>query len=935
MRLRSIVLSIILQVVITATPAAQEPPPTVATDTIPIDTLVADSIALDSIAADTVDALPPDPAADSIMAILREVEGYTRTEYDATRAVYQAETGILRLQGAAVVEREDQRLTADTIVYNRETELVSAWGEPSVSGQAQDLTAEILYYDLVRKTATALAARTELTQGGNWHVRGETLQVETGGETRRVYASHATFTSCDLEVPHYHFASDEILVITDNILVARPARLYFGEVPVMWLPFIVQNLQQGRRSGLLVPRFGINDIVQNSGGQTRQISNVGWYWAINDYLGAQLAGGWRSGAYTQLTGDIDFRWRRQFLNGTLSFARYWRESGAKELTLNASTRWDPTERTNLRLQGGYASSEQFVRESTIDPREVTQDLRSTLGVDHRFDWGKVGASAERRQSIATGDVSMTLPRLSITPKSITLFRAPNPANASWYNNATLNFSGSGSRSIEDRAVNEVFPDSGSALPVRLIPDESKTNVSLSQSLTFGNLSFNSSGSLNETILSEVVGTDSTTDRLDMGEGSWNAGVSYRQELIGSTRISPNLRFFQALQQDTLTGGDYIAGPMRYSFGAGLNTDLYGFFPGFGRFSTIRHHLSPSIDYGYTPAVGQTELQERVFGSAGGRARNVISLRLRQTFEAKVRAADEQVDVDSAVVADSLATDSAAVAGSGAAPVQAEKVTILSISTSALEYDFLQASETGSGFTTDRITNRIESEYFKGLNIDIVHDLFEESDEDATGEKGRFAPRLERLTTSFDLGPESAIFRWLRFGPDDEDPAGQGIIPGTPDMESDSIDAALPQRDRGRPADFTRAAGSGVWSLGVHYTLQRPRPIERADGSLLDRGSQVLSGTLFLPLTPNWAVNWRTDYSITDSEFGSHRLNFKRNLHRWQANFDFTLTPNGNTSFSFYVELIDNPDLKFDYQERNLGIDDSGGSSQRRRLPDSD
>lgn len=886
------------------------PPP----DTIPGDTLVADSMA-----ADSANALPPDPAADSMMAVLRGLEGYSVTVYDAKDAVYQAEAGILRLKGSAQVGRDGERLTADTIVYNRNTDLVTAWGDPSVSGQAQELSGSVLYYDLARKRATALDARTQLTQGANWLVRGD-VTVETGGETQRVYASHAMFTSCELEVPHYHFESDKILAIKDKILVARPARLYFGKVPVMWLPFIVQNLEKGRRSGLLVPRFGINDIVQNSSGQTRQISNVGWYWAISDYLGAQIAGGWRSGAYKQLTGDLDFRWRRQFLNGGLTFARYWRDNGAKELTLNASTMWEPTERTNVRMQGGYASSEQFLRESTVDPREVTQDLRSTLGVDHRFDWGKVGFSAERRQSVATGDVSMTLPKLSITPNSITLFRPDNPADASWYNNATLTLSGNGSRSVEKHAVNEIFPDSGSTLPVRLIPDESKLNLSANQSLSLGNLSFSSSGNLNETVLSEVVGTDSTTNPLDSGRASWNAGVSYRQELIGSTSISPNIRFSQSLQQDSLTGGEYLAGPMRMSFGARLDTDLYGFFPGFGKFSAIRHHIAPGISYGYTPAVSQSELQEQVFGNAGGRARNVISLTLRQTFEAKVRPAEEE-ETTEGLATDSAVADSAA-AGTAAAPVQAEKVTLLSIATTALEYDFLKAEETGSGFTTDRITNRIQSEYFKGLNVTVVHDLFEESDEDATGELGRFAPRLEQLTTSFDLGPQSAIFRWLDFGPDDENPATQGMIPGVPEpVDSVSTDQPL-RSDRGRPPDFTRAAGSGVWSLGVHYTLQRPRPVERSDGSILDRGSQVLSGTLFLPLTENWAVNWRTDYSVTDSKFGSHRLNFKRNLHRWQANFDFTLTPTGNTSFSFYVELIDNPDLKFDYQERNLGIDDA-------------
>jgi hypothetical protein len=50
------------------------------------------------------------------------------------------------------------------------------------------------------------------------------------------------------------------------------------------------------------------------------------------------------------------------------------------------------------------------------------------------------------------------------------------------------------------------------------------------------------------------------------------------------------------------------------------------------------------------------------------------------------------------------------------------------------------------------------------------------------------------------------------------------------------------------------------------------------------------------------------------------LNFKRDLYRWQANFDFVRAPNGNTSFSFSVHLQDLPDLKADYSRQNLGAD---------------
>ena len=68
---------------------------------------------------------------------------------------------------------------------------------------------------------------------------------------------------------------------------------------------MVQNLEEGRRSGLLVPRFTLTDIVRNSPGYTRQISDLGWYWAVNDYLGAQVNYVAMQDAYDTIYGIVD------------------------------------------------------------------------------------------------------------------------------------------------------------------------------------------------------------------------------------------------------------------------------------------------------------------------------------------------------------------------------------------------------------------------------------------------------------------------------------------------------------------------------------------------------------------------------------------------------------------------------------------------------
>ncbi|HEX6926002.1 MAG TPA: putative LPS assembly protein LptD [Longimicrobiaceae bacterium] len=923
-----------------------------APDTVPVD--LPDTTAVqvtlpDSLDAEAPDTLstdstgarvaPPDPEGDAIIQELRELRGYVATEYLGERAVYESEEEVLRLMGKAQVEREGNRLTADTIVYRGLDDLVEAYGEPRVVGESQELTGRILYYDLVTRRATAFGARTEVQQSANWIVTGD-VTVETGEDTR-IYATSGHFTTCDLAIPHYHFEADEIKIVRDKYLVGRPARLYFGRVPVAVLPFFVQSLEQGRRSGLIAPRFSLTDIVRNSG-HTREISDLGWYWAINDYLGAQVTGRWRSGAYTALTGNLDFRWRRQFLQGNFAFTRYWRQNGRREFGLNGNGSWRPDERTNLSASASYSSSSEFIRESTIDPLEATQDLNSAFNLSRRFDWGVVALGADARQSMADGGLTYTFPRFSISPNPITLFPSSSPDLARWYNNATINWNFD---AIKRGSTGEGSFTSGAQ-------DQSQTQVDGGLSLTLGRLSISTSGNLDLSEREEVTGFRFGNDVITgcplpdfvgppqafcevrpggrSDQASWSASINYQQELIGQTTLTPTLGVSQQILRDSLTNFEYLAAPMRVNFGASLATALFGFYGGFGPFEAMRHRITPTISYTYSPAVQQNAAQDSAFGVIESRTRSQITLNLNQTFEAKLRPSERRERADTAAArADSLAAGDSLTAGDTltaratreAEPQQPEKVTLLSITTSALTYDFTRARETGNGFTNTSISNNITSDYLGGLSVQITHDLFDQSeinpnDPEQRGRLGRFAPRLSRLSTGFHLGPTSPIFRWLgilRRGGDRTAPT-DGNIPG--EEEPGPTDRAGATTATGNQ----QSLGSGQWRATIDYSFTRPSRTYDPQNLRRDEATQTINLSASLPLTPNWAADWRTQYSITDNEFAGHSLNFSRSLHRWQANFSFFQTATGNTGFQFYVELVDNRDLHFDYRERNLGID---------------
>ncbi len=251
------------------------------------------------------------------------MEGYTVTEYKSVGADFGAEERQLILLGTpenkAQIIADGQELTADSLFYSEEKGKVWSTGSEAIF-QPQDgdpVNSRIIVFDLREGRGTALGATTRYSGQGEWIVHGDLTSVSDTAS----WGTHLSFTSCELEVPHYHFASNNVKIVRGNLLVARPVKLYFADVPVAWLPFMVQNMEQGRSSGILTPTFSVNDIVRTSQSYSRRISNLGFYWAGTDYYDATVFMDWWSGEHVALTGSARFNWAKQFLTGGMSYRR--------------------------------------------------------------------------------------------------------------------------------------------------------------------------------------------------------------------------------------------------------------------------------------------------------------------------------------------------------------------------------------------------------------------------------------------------------------------------------------------------------------------------------------------------------------------------------------------------------------------------------------
>ena len=717
---------------------------------------------------------------DSTLTTLLRMPGYALTEARSNGANFDPRIRLWTLHAGdgsdAVLIRDGRELTADSaLIFNDSIgRLITVGSEANYKPEeGNDIVARRLIFDLSEDRGTAEEARTQMgAMSGSWRVTGDFPWVDADLS----YGRGLSFTSCPDTVPHYHFEAASAKLSPSGMLIARNVYLHFGEVPVLWLPFLAQSTEQGRRSGLLPVRFSVNDIVRTSESYSRRVSNIGYYWAINDYADAQVGFDWWSGNYTAITGGLQYRWQRQFQDGRAQFRQFWREDGGSELAFDANFGWEISERTQMRLSARYASSSSFVRQNSFDPREVTQSIDSDGGFNRRFDWGTLSVSGNRRQFLSDDRVEMTLPSVNASLSTITLFPAP-PNRARFYNNITVSASARGSRSIRDLAA----PDSIGAPFNFGQADTENWRGGFSATLSAGALSIAQNVNVGRNTTHDVpagffdpaappalAGVGSVADlqrpsffaaeafeggAFDADDLTWTTTVNYQRNLVGSTTITPHLSLSgRSIRSDTSSvGGGFIGAPSRVAIGVQLRSDVYGFYAG----GNVRHKFSPTFDYAVTPRREPTAIQASVFGPRGAQPRNEIVVGLTQTIEARV--GDSR--------ADSAAAAAAPDPGDGPRRLpQSRKVTVLAWRTSAVTYDFEQAGELGHytrGFADNlRIQNQFSSDLLRGLSVSVDTDVFDDSGVSATGGQRTFSPFLSSMNLAFTINNRSGLFSWL-------------------------------------------------------------------------------------------------------------------------------------------------------------------------------
>lgn len=676
------------------------------------------------------------------------------------------------------------------------------------------------------------------------------------------------YTTCQADTPHTYFTADEMKVIKDEFIVAKWIFMHVGGVPIpIPIPFGVFPNETGRRSGIIIPSYGSNDL------RGQYFRNFGYYFALSDYYDLTLNGDYYS------KGGYGFRGRARYnkryelsgnINAGYSKIIYGEDSDPDRservdwnIGINHNQTFDPTMRLVANLQ--FQSSTYLQNNSNFLNDQLTRNVTSNATLSKRWDesGNSLTVNYSRTQNLESGNITESLPNVNFNmPVSYPFKSTASQRDQSWYEKMGFNYS---------------------------------ANFKNQRKKTDGELKIR--GGFRHSIsssLSPKIGYFNISPRFGYSEKWYNKRIKRTNYLV------EEFDEFGAVTgyKDTVVTDDIheINAVRTFDFSLSASTKLYGTMqPHLLGVEAFRHTLTPSISYSYTPdfskdtwgyydeyttsdgdVIRYDKFGNEIFGGASSGERQSVSFSLDNIFEIKTM--KDPTDTTS----------------------QQEKIRLLNVGAST-NYNFaadsLKLSDLSLSFRTqigEFLNINGSSNYtFYDYNVNRKINQFLASN-------GKGLLRLTRFRFSLSTSISGDKLKGK------DEPAEETDN----DLANDQFNELRDDFYIG-PYDSGNADFSIPWdiSLSYNYNFNKPLP---SDPSI----SSNLGITGSINLTEYWKIRFRGNYDIENKELTAPQITIFRDLHCWEMNF--TWNPLGTFRgyrFEIRMKAPDLQDIKVEKADR--------------------
>ncbi len=751
------------------------------------------------------------------------------------------------LYGKATTKYKDIDLEAATIRYDQEKQTLKAKGSSDtgvnslnktkfVQGESKTLSDSIGYN---MKTQKGITYNTYY-QEGELFVNANRLKK---ADSNVIYAYRGSFTTCNLDTPHFTFRTKKMKIINGKIGVSGPTHPEFEGVPVpIYIPFGIYPLSTGRQSGILAPQFASS---QDFG---LGLEGLGYYKVLSENVDVTLRtnlysyGGWSA--------NINSRYLMRYkYSGGFNLAiqknkvlNRFSVKAADEFTTTSSymINWSHSRDSKARPGTSFTANVNFgstrFNSSILNNafQNFNNQLQSSIAYSKSWD-GKYNLSLNinHDQNNNTKLVNLSLPTGTFSVVTLYPFQKKEAiGTAKWYEKLGVGYSGNFQNRIS-------FYDT--AFSTRRLLDT---------------LQWGSEHSIPITLSLPALGPITIAP-----------SISFQQRWFGTQRI----RYWDdkdSTVKFNSSKGFYTQNSM--SMGISANTRIFGTYQfKKGRVKAIRHEIRPQFGLNYTPDLVSkdfynvkvdttsrtlrfSKFEGSMYGSYSEGNFGGISFGIDNLLEMKVR--DK--------------TDTAAESD--------KKVRLIDGFGFNSNYNLLADS-----FALGNFSLYLRSTLFEKINITANANL-DPYDVDKFGVRKNTLlfkqGKLGRITNG-----SLAISTDFKSKPKDEKKTSERIGSDpmmTPDEQQRQLDMV-----RQNPAEFTDF--NIPWSINLSYSLSFSKVLkEDYSGYRTDVFSSINFNGDF-SLTPKWKAGATGYYDIKNLELQQFSLFVSREMHCWQLSINVT------------------------------------------------
>jgi len=511
-------------------------------------------------------------------------------KYTANDSIVFTGNGTGFLYGESDIKYKNINLKADFVKVKMDSSTIFARGtkdslgvkkgEPEFSEGDKSYKSRELTYNLKSQKGFIRQAVTQ--EGEGYIISDKTKKTQK----EEFCMTNGKFTTCDNhDHPDFYLSMSRGKVKPGEYVVTGPAHLVVADVPLpIIIPFGFFPFTSDYSSGILMPSY-VDELSRGFG-----LMNGGYYFAVNDYMDLEMRGEIYTKGTWALRGNSTYRKKYKF-SGSLGVeyrADVTGEKGMSDYNKAKSFRvtWSHTQDQKANPNFNFSSSVNFstsgFSRSNINyysrPDLNSENTKySSINFSKRFpDLPSLslsgGMSITQRTSDST--ISMSLPNINIAYSRFYPFKRKNIVGKErWYEKISMSYSGS--------LANSITTKENLILKSSLSRDwKNGMRHSIPVSATFNVLKYiNISPSFNYTERWYLQSVKKDWDKTN------------QREVV-----------------DTTSGFNRV---YDFNMGVSASTKLYGFFIPirsiFGdKIDRIRHVMTPSIGFGYTPDFGESK-----------------------------------------------------------------------------------------------------------------------------------------------------------------------------------------------------------------------------------------------------------------------------------------------------------------------------------------